>query len=404
MNSRAILRSFDCHQQPVHHTSFHPFEHTKVLSTSDDCTVVLNDIPTQSILNKYDEHSDYVRCAQFSPSSPNLLISGSYDNTVKLWDDRMNHSVMTMDCGQYPVDSLTFLPGSQSIASGSGPIIRIWDILSGGRCRKAFSNHQKTITNLKIDGFQKRLFSGSLDHMVKIYDLETFNVTHTMRFSSPVLSLGISPDNSNLVAGLSDGTLAIRKRVQKNQELNESIISNQVNKSGALNYNPSNEQNNKNISSVISKGNLGNQELKIESIKRVKLKQFEKYLKNFQYSLALDSVFKNKTPPSIIFSLILELYYRNGLKQALSNRDDIGLEPILKLLIRFITDIRFSGIAIDTANTILEIYGNVAGQSPLIDNLLNKLRKKVDDELILQNDLILTKSTLDMIFQHSKLN
>ena len=102
--------------------------------------------------------------------------------------------------------------------------------------------------------------------------------------------------------------------------------------------------------------------------------------------------------------MILELYYRNGLKQALSNRDDIGLEPILKLLIRFITDIRFSGIAIDTANTILEIYGNVAGQSPLIDNLLNKLRKKVDDELILQNDLILTKSTLDMIFQHSKLN
>ncbi|TIA84980.1 hypothetical protein E3P99_04096 [Wallemia hederae] len=404
INSRAILRTFEDHKQPVHVTAFHPTEQTTVLSASDDCSVILHDIPTQTALHKFDEHSDYVRTAAFSPVSPYLLVSGSYDHSVKLWDTRMQQSAITMSTGGLPVESTCFLPGAESIASSSGPIVRIWDIMAGGRCRKAFSNHQKAVTSLCVDGDSKRLLTGSLDQMVKIYDLESLNVTHTMRFPAPVLSVAMSPDNINLAAGLSDGTLAIRRRQAKGVEVAEKIAEKEAMKSGLYEYmqeahavKPATQ------TSVRTEGNLAHDEFKIEPIRRLKLKEFDRYLKKFQYSEALDVTLSKKAAPTTLFALLLELINRNGLKQAVAGRDDVGLEPLVSTLVKWIVDPRFTDIAVTVASTIIEIYGDVAGQSELIDNLLNKLHKKVDDELNVQTDFMNARGALDMIFAQSTL-
>ena len=42
-------------------------------------------------------------------------------------------------------------------------IIKVWDILGGGRLLAGFSNHQKTITSICFDGEHQHLLSGSLD-------------------------------------------------------------------------------------------------------------------------------------------------------------------------------------------------------------------------------------------------
>ncbi|TIC08762.1 WD40 repeat-like protein [Wallemia mellicola] len=404
INSRAILRTFEDHKQPVHVTSFHPTEQTKVLSASDDCSVILHDIPSQSALQKFDEHSDYVRTAAFSPSSPYLLVSGSYDHTVKLWDTRMQESAMTMSTGGMPVESTVFLPGGETLATSSGPIVRIWDIMAGGRCRRAFSNHQKAVTSLAIDGDQKRLLTGGLDQMVKVYDLETFRVTHSMRFPAPVLSVATSPDNINLVAGLSDGTLAMRRRQAKGNEVAEKIADKEAMKSGAYEYmQEAQSLKPKSQVAVKSAGNLGSDEFKIEPIRRLRLKEFDKFLKKFQYSEALDSVLRKKASPATTFALLLELINRDGLKQAISGRDDIGLEPLVSMLVKWIVDPRFTDVAVPVASAIIDIYGGVVGQSQLIDNLLTRLRKKVDDEIKVQNEFMNAKGALDMIFAQSTL-
>ena len=51
----------------------------------------------------------------------------------------------------------------------------------------------------------------SQQHMVQVYDLDTFNVTHASKYPGPVTSLGISPDCSLLAVGQADGQLSIRK-------------------------------------------------------------------------------------------------------------------------------------------------------------------------------------------------
>jgi U3 small nucleolar RNA-associated protein 15 len=90
------------------------------------------------------------------------------------------------------------------------------------------------------------------------------------------------------------------------------------------------------------------------------------------------------------------------------------LEPVLALLIKYVNDPRFGETVCDvgslvlgmcnphyprfSSNVVSEMYSPVLGQSPLIDALFLRLRKKVTAELRFQQELIRTKGALDMIF------
>lgn len=197
INSRAILRTLDVHKLPTHVTKFSPLDPTHILTCSDDTTVRLWDMPSQTTLHTFTDHADYVRSGLVSPSNPALVLTGSYDSTVRLWDTREGACVMTMRGGgggaaAWPVEDVLMFPSGSAALSASGPILRVWDLVAGGRCVRAMSNHQKTVTALAFDGRAGRLLTGGLDRMVKVYDVSTYKVVHTMRYPAPVLSLAIS--------------------------------------------------------------------------------------------------------------------------------------------------------------------------------------------------------------------
>lgn len=58
------------------------------------------------------------------------------------------------------------------------------------------------------------MLAGSLDGHVKIFELDTFKVTHASKYPSPILSLGLSPDCGLLAVGMADGALSIRKHAK----------------------------------------------------------------------------------------------------------------------------------------------------------------------------------------------
>jgi U3 small nucleolar RNA-associated protein 15 len=60
-----------------------------------------------------------------------------------------------------------------------------------------------------------------------------------------------------------------------------------------------------------------------------------------------------QVPPSTTFALIQELIHRDGLRNALSGRDDVLLEPILRLLLKHVTDHRFGEMVCDVAGMII---------------------------------------------------
>lgn len=71
---------------------------------------------------KFYEHSDYVRTGAVSRENPNIILSGSYDNTVQMYDIRANKKVMTMEHG-FPVEAVNFFVNDGLIASaGTYPL------------------------------------------------------------------------------------------------------------------------------------------------------------------------------------------------------------------------------------------------------------------------------------------
>lgn len=195
INSRAILRTLDSHKQPVHVSKFSALSPTQALTCSDDTTAKVWDIPSQASICTFFDHNDYVRTGQFSSSSPNVVLTGSYDGTVRLFDTRTAGCEMVMGGNLHasaPVEQVLMLPSGTVAISSAGPIIRVWDIVAGGRCLRAISNHQKTVTALTLNANASRLLTGGLDHMVKVYDVGSYKVMHTMRYPAPVLCLAIS--------------------------------------------------------------------------------------------------------------------------------------------------------------------------------------------------------------------
>lgn len=298
--------------RPVHCTRFSPSK-TEILSASDDGTVRLWDLPSQTPIHTFAGHSDYVRTCAFLPSNPSLVLSGSYDGTVKLWDARVGggesgDSQLTMGrpgAGAMPVEALLAFPDGSAGGSGGlclsagGPILRLWDLAMAGRCVRALSNHQKTITCMSFDSNRRRVLTGGLDQLVKVYDVEDWSVVHTMRYPAPLLSLAMSPDDTHIAAGMTDGTLSVRRRDPKASEVAAEETERAALSTGAYEYFADFEQ-------VFGRGHVKTkgakvevpvapiEESRVETLRRKKLKDYDKYLKKFRYGQALDAVTAKK--------------------------------------------------------------------------------------------------------------
>lgn len=95
--------------------------------------------------------------------------------------------------------------------------------------------------------------------------------------------------------------------------------------------------------------------------------------------------------------MLEELSKRRGLRQALANRDEDSLEPILSFTVRYITKPQFSSLLIAVADLLCDIYGQIAGQSETIDELFGKLRNQVRDECNVQRSLIRLVGQVDAL-------
>eukprot|EP00299_Pterocystis_sp_00344_P012055 c5735_g1_i3.p1 GENE.c5735_g1_i3~~c5735_g1_i3.p1 ORF type:complete len:598 (+),score=98.04 c5735_g1_i3:56-1795(+) len=392
VNNRNPLRKYRKHQGPVRSTRFVP--HTShLISGSDDKTLRLFDIPTQSQLCLFEAHEDQVRCV--APLDSNVFVTGSYDHTVRIWDARTGRCSITMTCDG-PVEALQILPGNSLLASADGTCVRFWDILSAGRPTDMLSNHHKTITCLCLDGERTRLLSGGLDQHVKIYSLQTHEVCAQLDFPAPLLAVAVTPNNESLIAGLANGVLTVRtqKIEQEQKEPKIKIIPGQVyarpvhNKifGGTLrHFMRGQEQDADDV-----------EEPTAEAPKRAKLGQMDKLLRSFQYHKALDHALETNNP-LIVVTLLEELFVRDGVVRAVAGRTEEGIVTLLSFIVKHITHPSYSKILTQLAHVVLDQYGDQIGQSIDVDELIERMRDKLAVEIRLQFELNQLNGLIDML-------
>ncbi|KAF9102314.1 snoRNA-binding rRNA-processing protein [Mortierella sp. GBA35] len=364
VGSRAILRTFRDHRHPVHVAKFSS-DKTQILSASDDKTVRIWDMPSETPMTIFSGHEDYIRAGMVSNDNPHLILSGSYDQTVKLWDMRTQGCVMTMNHGA-PVECVDMFPDGGVVVSAGGPHLKVFDLLAGGRPMHSLSNHQKTV-----------------------YNVQDYSVVHSVKYPAPVMSVALSPDDTHLVAGMAGGLLSIRQRVVKSAEVQTRRAQEEQAHGGSYKY------------FVRGQRTAAEGDFVVESKKKRRLREYDRYLKVFQYGNALDACLRTNQPAVTTVSLIQELIHRDGLRQALSGRDDISLEPLAQFLVRNINNPRYTALLVDVTVVMIDMYTAVLGQSPLIDELFMRLRAKVKMEIAFQKQLLSVVGSMEMLFAKS---
>lgn len=309
-------------------------------------------MPTQTQILSFSEHEDYVRSGATNPALPNIFISGGYDNKINMYDSRTNKVVHSFDHGA-PVESLLFLPSGGLFLSAGGNDIKVWDSLSS---RKSYlqkvTEHHKTVTCMALASDNTRILSGSLDRHVKVYDLNC-RVVHTFDFPNSILSLGVSKNDETLVAGFVDGIISIQRRKEEKIKEKENIR--------------------KKETEIKEQVDIFIPEVTLE-----KETKYDKYLRKFQYSKALDAVFlkyvTSKTPEKTV-AVLDELIKRKALSKALRDKDEEFIKKFLSFLIRQNYNSKFFKILLNS----FEILQDVINCSPPNDEIkrLSKIYKSM---------------------------
>lgn len=421
-NSRAILKTWKEHKQPVWVTKLSPTEPTSLLSASDDRTVRLWDLPTQESLMTFVGHQDYVRTASFlSGQASGLIVSGSYDETVRLWDPRTpSNPVMTFK-HVAPVESILSLPSGTTILSAADNQISVLDLV-GARPLYSIKNHQKTVTSLCLASNNTRLVSGGLDGHVKIFSTTSWSVVAGSKYSSPILSLvvipsGPSQEDRHLAVGLQSGILSLKTRLSGAQKAKEKARARETaallsgNDAAYEKIQSSKRKTEARQGRGFHIGRLRGKDFTGEDADIIiegrprhsnyKPKQWETFLRKGRYGAALDAVLNpsardTKYPPPLpedaatkysssdpvsVMTVLTALRHRSALRSALSNRDEVSLQPIMQWVCRHIMDPRYVSLCVDVGECVIELYAEDIGHSRDVDVLRKRLHQVVKHEV-----------------------
>ena len=164
--------------------------------------------PDSPLLRTLVGHTDEILALEVTPDSQ-LLISGSKDHTIKVWDIATGQEIYTLIGHTGSVLTLVLTSDGKQVISGSADhTIKIWSLETGQEIY-TLRGHQGIIPTLALSSDGKILYSGSEDKTVKLWSLETQQEIAGFECQQSILSLAVTPDNNKLIACLEDGFLQI---------------------------------------------------------------------------------------------------------------------------------------------------------------------------------------------------
>ncbi|KAF2137220.1 uncharacterized protein K452DRAFT_321916 [Aplosporella prunicola CBS 121167] len=410
INSRAILKTWKEHKQPVWVTKWSPTELTTLMSASDDTTVRLWDLPSDASTQTFVGHQDYVRCGGFMPGQADrLLYSGSYDQTVRLWDPRVRGKAVMVFKHAAAVESVLPLPSGTTLLAAADNQISVLDLVAG-RPLQILKNHQKTVTSLALGSNGERVLSGGLDGHVKVFETTGWNVVAGFKYPSPILSLGViasgaAREDKHLAVGMENGLLSLKTRLSGEQKVKarERAKEMQALMEGRIEEYDKKRKRGKGWEKRLRGKDFTGEgaDIVIDGNERGKIRNMSKWetaLRKGQYERALDLVMESQQAnPQDTLTLLTALRHRSALRVALKGRDELTLQPVLKWLTRAVGDPRHVQLAADVAFVLLDLYAEDMGQSPEIDALVDRLHETVRRCAEISQQAWSTMGMLDML-------
>ncbi|MBN3868923.1 serine/threonine-protein kinase [Nostoc sp. JL33] len=228
------------HSSMVHAIAISP-DGQFIASGSNDKTIKLWQLRTGKLVRQLGRwssgHSSMVHSVAFSPISSKLsyqgesgksariadlkwgvLASGSWDNTIKLWDVNTGKEIRTLIGHANWVNSVAFSPDGKFLASGSADCtIKVWQVHTGieiqtitGHCDSVSSVAYSPRTPTTNSKDRQLLASASNDYTIKLWQVYTGkNICTLTGHSFFVNCIAFSEDGEILASGSADNTIKL---------------------------------------------------------------------------------------------------------------------------------------------------------------------------------------------------
>ena len=150
-----------------------------------------------------------VTALAYSPDS-SLIASGSFTNTIQVWDVRSAGLVREMSAAMGAVTRLAFSPDGQTIASASEDgHIRLWNVADGALLRD-LTGHNGAAWAVAFSPDGSLVASGGVDGSVRVWQVATGAIVTTLVGSvGGVTSIAFAPDGNSLAFGSGDGLVRL---------------------------------------------------------------------------------------------------------------------------------------------------------------------------------------------------
>ena len=157
-------------------------------------------------LRVFSGHTAHVFSLDLSPAG-NVLVTGSVDETVRLWDVRRGTCMNVLPAHSDPVTSVRFSPDGTVVCSGSyDGLVRLWSVATGACLRtiRVPADERRRDATRRRDAEEKRVVETGLGLRVASADASVASAP-----PSPVGHVRFSPNGAFLLVSTLDGRVRL---------------------------------------------------------------------------------------------------------------------------------------------------------------------------------------------------
>ncbi|KAJ4757210.1 hypothetical protein LUZ62_067585 [Rhynchospora pubera] len=212
-NTMDKVKVFEAHTDYIRCVAVHPTL-PYVLSSSDDMLIKLWDWEKGWVCTQiFEGHSHYVMQVTFNPKDTNTFASASLDRTIKIWNLGSPDPNFTLDAHLKGVNCVDYFTGGDRpylITGSDDNTAKVWDYQTKS-CVQTLEGHTHNVTAVCFHPELPIIITGSEDGTVRIWHSTTYRLENTLNYGlERVWAVGYLKGSRRMVIGYDEGTIMIK--------------------------------------------------------------------------------------------------------------------------------------------------------------------------------------------------
>jgi WD40 repeat protein len=225
--AKKVELEIEAHQNLITGLAYNS-EKRVLISTSYDKTLKIWDINDSSVKISLEGHRSDVSCLCVSKCDK-YIVAGSWDNSVTVWKLKEKKLIHRLLGHEHYVTCVTVTRDRKTVISGSwDKTLKIWD-LNAGELLKNVKGYTEPIFIVIVSPKSGYFASSSADSQLRIWETESLDECFSHRFALPISRFEFTKDETSIVAVSVNNTINIidikKNTIKQAAMLESSIIS-----------------------------------------------------------------------------------------------------------------------------------------------------------------------------------